>query len=282
MMTEITSLQNPLIKRIRSLKHRKYRQREGRFWAEGIRIVLEALELRWDVEALVWAPDLLTSHSAHQAIVRMPEKTVAVSGQVFRSLSSRDNPQGVGALVRIPERRLEDLSIGPETFLLVLEDAQDPGNVGTVVRTADCTGCHGVIMLGNCADPYAPQAVRASMGSLFSLPVVTGVATSDFLRWARAVNLRLVGTSARAAVGYREADYSRPLALLFGSEQRGMSEALCRAAHETVCIPIQGRASSLNLSSAVAVMAYRGLAVRKIRPSGSTQRCAPGTTGAGL
>ena len=242
---------------------------------------MEALELGWDVETLVWAPGLLTSHRAHRAISCVPERAVAVSGQVFRSLSSRANPQGIGALVRIPEMRLEDLSIGPDTFLIVLEEAQDPGNVGTVVRTADCVGCNGVIMLGNCADPYAPQAVRASMGSLFSLPVVADVDAPDFLRWAEAVNLRLVGTSAQARLDYREADYSRPVASLFGSEQRGMSEALYRAVHETVHMPMHGRASSLNLSSAVAVMAYHVLAMQGIRPGGSSERRAPGTTGAG-
>ena len=256
-MAEITSPQNPLIRHIRSLRHRKYRRREGCFWAEGIRVVLEGLARDWQMEALVWAPDLLQSDRARQAVAHASVKRVAVSQRVFRGLSSRENPQGLGALVHIPERRLTDLEGGTKTFLVVLEAPQDPGNLGTTVRTVDCAGGNGVVLLGRAADPYDPKSVRASMGSLFSIPVVTGVSIPDFVAWSREEGLRLIGTSAGAKRCYRDASFRPPLALLFGNEQKGLSEALRGMTDEVVRIPVLGAASSLNLSSAVAVMAYQ-------------------------
>jgi TrmH family RNA methyltransferase len=185
-----------------------------------------------------------------------PVRKAAVSQQVFESLAERQNPQGLGALIRIPQRCLADLSVGPETFMVVLEEPQDPGNVGTIVRTVDCAGGAGIILLGNAADPYDPQSVRASMGSLFAVPVVAGIGASDFVVWANQNGLRMVGTSAHAETCYRDTSYQRPLALLFGSEQKGLSETLQAAAHDVVQIPMRGRATSLNLASAVAVTAY--------------------------
>jgi TrmH family RNA methyltransferase len=256
-MVEITSLRNPLIKRIRSLGHKKYRQKEQCFWAEGIRIVWEALELGWDIETLVWAPELLRSDPTRQMVADARVRKVTVSERVFQRLSERENPQGLGALIHIPERSLADLAVGSEAFLVILEEPQDPGNVGTIVRTVDGAGGTGVILLGNSADPYDPQSVRASMGSLFAVPVVADVGISDFVAWAKERGLWLVGTSARAERCYWEAGYRRPLALLFGSEQKGLSKALWDAADEVVLIPMRGRATSLNLASAVAVMAFQ-------------------------
>lgn len=258
-MVEITSLQNPLVKRIRFLKKRKHRLREGCFWAEGIRNALQALELGWDIEALVWAPDMLRSDPALQAVQRASVRKVTVSRYVFEGMAVGENPQGLGALVRLREQRLADLDAGSETLLVVLEEPRNRGNVGTVVRTVDCAGGDGVVLLGRSVDAYDPESVRASMGSLFAMPVVACPGVSDFVAWAGDRGLRLVGTSARATQSYREVSYRRPLALLFGNERKGLSGMLRAAADEVVRIPVLGRATSLNLASAVAVMAYQAV-----------------------
>jgi TrmH family RNA methyltransferase len=258
-MGEITSLQNPLVKRIRALRKPKHRRRERCFWAEGIRNALQALELGWEVEALVWAPEMLRSGPALQAVECSPVKTVAVSKYVFEGMAVGENPQGLGALVRIPERRLEDLAVGSGSLLAVLEESRNRGNVGTVVRTMDCAGGSGVILLGKSVDPYDPESIRASMGSLFALPVVICPVLSDFVAWAGERNLRLIGTSAHAKRSYREVSYQRPLALMFGNERKGLSEALQEAADDVIRIPVLGRATSLNLASAVAVVAYQAV-----------------------
>jgi TrmH family RNA methyltransferase len=252
----ITSFQNPLVKRIRSLKYKKYRQRQGVFWAEGIRNVLEALDTGWEIEMLVWSPSLLRSDLARQKLAQSTLPTVAVSEAVFARLSDSELPQGLGALVRIPQRGLDHISIGPDALLIVLEQPQDRGNVGAVVRTADAAGGCGVVLVGQAVDPFDPEALRTAMGALFALPVVSAE-LGEFLEWARAHRLHLMGTSARAEKDFRQLPYPRPLALVFGNERSGLSDPLRQAVHALARIPILGRANSLNLGAAVAIMAYQ-------------------------
>ena len=256
-MTDITSFSNPLVKRIRSLKHKKYRRRENCFWAEGIRAVLEAIELNWDIEMLVWAPDMLCSDRARQMLDQTALRQTTVSTAVYHHLTVSELPQGLGALIRPPQRHLADYAPGTDRFFVVLEAPQDRGNVGAIVRTVDCAGGSGVILIGQAVDPYDPEALRASMGSIFSVPVFTSPTPSAFLTWAQTHDLWLVGTSARTDLNFRQATYRPPLALLFGNERAGLSTELQDAVNEFVHIPIQGRASSLNLGAAVAVMTYQ-------------------------
>jgi len=256
-MDEVTSLRNPLVKRVRAVRLRKHRDQEGCFWAEGIRVALAALESGWEVEALVWSPELLSSATARDAIAQTRVRKVRTTAAVYRKLSSRENPQGLGALVRVRRTCIAELPVHPSTVVIALEEAHDPGNVGSVIRTADAAGAGGVVLLGNCADAFAPQAVRASMGSVFSVPVVGGVSVQRFSSWAGGEGVWLLGTSAGASVDYRQIGMRRPVALVFGSEQSGLSPELRGAMDEVVRIPLRGTATSLNLASAVAVMAFR-------------------------
>ncbi len=256
-MVDITSFSNPLIKRVRSLKHKKYRRREGCFWAEGIRSVLEALELGWDIETLVWAPDLLRSELARRVLDETSVRQVTVSEPVYRHLTVSELPQGLGAVIRLPQRNLADFAPTSDDFLVALEAPQDRGNVGAVVRTVECAGGRGVVLIGQAVDPYDPEALRASMGSIFSVPVLTCATVPDFLTWAQERRVWLIGTSARTDLDFRQATYRRPLVLLFGNERAGLSAELQAAVDEFAHIPIGGRASSLNLGAAVAVMAYQ-------------------------
>ena len=256
-MADITSFSNPLVKRIRSLKHKKYRRRENCFWAEGIRAVLEAIELNWDIEMLVWAPDLLRSDLARQMLDQTPLRRTTVYAPVYRHLTVSELPQGLGALIRPPQRDLAHFAPGADHFIVALEAPQDRGNVGAIVRTVDCAGGSAVVLIGPAVDPYDPEALRASMGSIFSVPVFTSPTPSAFLSWAQTHSLWLVGTSARAHLNFRQPTYHRPLALLFGNERAGLSPDLQSAVNEFVYIPINGRASSLNLGAAVAVMSYQ-------------------------
>ena len=258
-MVEITSLRNPLIKLIRSLKHRKYRRKEECFWAEGTRLVMEALEQNWDIEVLVWSPDLLQNDQSQEAVTYAHVKKVSVSEQVFYGISGRDNPPGLGAVIRIPERNLTDLVVGTDTLLVVLEEPHDPGNVGTVVRTVACAGGNGVILLGDATDPYDPQSVRASAAALLALPVVSCVNIADFMTWSKAQNLRLIGTAPEGKHSYRDIAYQRPLALLLGNEQNGLSDVLWEAADDMVRIPVKERTDSLNLSAAAAITVYQAI-----------------------
>ena len=255
-MLEVSSLQNPVVKKIRSVATRKGREREGSFWAEGIHITLEALETGWPVERLVWCPDLLTSERARKAVESADIDKVTVNEVVFRKVSGRENPSGLGALLKTVRRSLGALTVGAESYVLLLDRPRDPGNLGTIIRTAASAGVDALVIVGSSTDPYDPRSVRAAMGALFALPVVTEGKVEGFLAWADDHGLRLVGSSAKGDVDYRDADYTRPIAMLLGSEQHGLDEELVSAAHVNVRIPMIGRASSLNLAAAAAVLAF--------------------------
>jgi TrmH family RNA methyltransferase len=253
----ISSRSNPTIKQIRSLRERKERERSGQFFVEGIRLVIEAAQQGADIQTLVIAPDLLKSDVARQAVEEQRRKgtqVLEVTPDVFETLSQKEGPQGMGAVVRERALTLEDLSpAGP--FWVALDEPQDPGNIGTILRTADATGAAGVILLDHSADPYDPSALRASMGAIFTMPLVKA-RFSELAAWKRAHGYMLVGTSDRGAVEYRQADYQFPLVLLMGSEREGLAAEQMAACDRMVRIPMAGRNDSLNLAVATGVMLY--------------------------
>ncbi len=283
---QITSLRNPRVKALRSLRLRKYRQQEGRFLIEGIRIVEEALALGAPVETLVYAPELLVSERARALVAETaPEKRLALSAQVFQTLSGRDEPQGIAAVVRIEEGSLADIPLTPLLLVLVAYQLRDPGNLGTIIRTADAAGATAVVVVEPSVDLYDPQTVRATMGSLFALPVVRlddEAALSSWYRELRAAGLplRVVGTSAHGQRTYFEEDYHRPLVLLLGSERYGLPPEVRKEADVLVRLPMTGRATSLNVSAAAAALIYEVLRQRmnaadlafKAAPSPSSER----------
>lgn len=263
-MPLITSRTNPAIKDIRALRERKERARTGLFFIEGIRLVLEAAQLNADIETLVTAPDLLKSDAARQMIEQQRARGVPVldvSADVFSSLSHKEGPQGVGAVVRQRWQPLAALSAADAWCWVALDEPQDPGNIGTILRTADAMGCGGVMLLGHSADPFDPSALRASMGAIFSQRLIK-TSFADLLDWARAQGVMLAGTSDRGAAGYRDATYRFPLVLLMGSEREGLSAEQQAACDVMARIPMTGRSDSLNLAVATGVMLYELLARR--------------------
>ncbi len=254
----ITSRTNPKIKLVRSLRLRKEREATGLFVAEGISHVAAALEAEAGVEFVLCAPDLLTSAFARELVARESARGLPchdVDAATFASVAEKDNPSGLLAVLRQRPVRLSDLS--PEMFAwgVALVSPQDPGNIGTVLRTLDAVGASGLLLLEGGADPYHPGAVRASMGALFHLPVASS-SFVEFAGWAERHQYAVVGTSARGSVDYRAANYSRPLILLLGSEQKGLSAEQLAACGQTVRLPMHGKVSSLNLAVAAGVLLY--------------------------
>ncbi|MSS72662.1 MAG: RNA methyltransferase [Candidatus Latescibacteria bacterium] len=264
-MARIASLQNPLIKMIRSLNQRKHREQEGMFFAEGIRVVEEAVAAGVPVERVIYAPERLRSDRA-MGTVRALEgggaEVVEVSDRVFDALSGREEGQGIGAVIRIPERTLEDIPAGPEALVAVLVEPRDPGNLGSILRTADCAGASGVVVVGTSADLYDPKCVRASMGSLFAAVAVSVPDLGTCLAWARSQGLRCVATSARAERSCFAFGLTGPLALILGPERGGLDEGAVGQCDALVRVPMRGRASSLNLASAAAVLMYEAVRQR--------------------
>lgn len=273
----ITSSANPRVKAIRALRLRKYRERGKHFWIEGLHIVHEALATGATVELLVYAPELLSSDHAPTLVAQVPpDRRLAVSSRVFQSLSHREGPQGLGAVVRMVDVPLEAIPLSEELMLVVAHQVRDPGNIGTIIRTADCVAASGVIVIEPAADPHDPRAVRASMGSLFALPIVRLSDEASFWHWvwetkAAGWTLQVVATSAHGTEDYRALDYRRSTAILMGSEGPGLPDSAKAQADALVRIPLRGRASSLNVAAAAAVLLYEVLNQRS--KEGNKRRC---------
>ncbi len=254
----ISSITNSRIKYIRSLAHRQEREKTQLFFVEGIRIVAEAIQLRAQIQTLVYAPTLLKSQFGMDLVRQQEQQGIAcleVSADVFKSLSVKDGPQGLGAVVQQQWESLAKLQGDEGLCWVALDAAQDPGNIGTILRTSDAVGCAGLLLLGQCADPYDSGALRASMGAIFSQRLVKA-SFADFAQWKRERGLTVVGTSDKGSVNYREATYRGPLVLLMGSEREGLSLEQQAACDTMVHIPMVGRSDSLNLAVATGVVLY--------------------------
>ena len=253
----LTSLSNPLVKQAHALRQRKARAASGLFLVEGLHHVGSALEANWEIENLVYAPDLLTGEFALSLLdeaQRIGVTVQPVSAKVMNSMTEKDNPQGILALVKQRNLHLSDL--GNVNSAVALVSPQDPGNVGTILRTIDAVGADALFLLDGGVDLYHPTCVRASMGTLFWKPVVQ-TSFGDFVKWVKGMKCQLVGTSAHAQTDYHEiAPNHSPWVLLLGSEQKGLSDEQIAACNVSVSMPMRGRVSSLNLAVAAGILLY--------------------------
>ncbi len=254
----ITSLANPTVKAVRALHMRKARQESGLFLVEGLKAVAEAVDLGRAPRVLLYG----AAAAGHPMLARaagVAGETLEVSEAILAKISRRDNPQTVLGVFEQALIDLDALDPGAARCWVALEAVRDPGNLGTIVRTADAAGCGGVILVGDCCDPYSVEAVRATMGSIFAVPIAqTGVA--GFLAWRTRWPGSVVGTLLTAETDFRDAPRRDPTLVLMGNEQAGLSTALAAACDVTVKIPMRGRADSLNLAVATGVMIYAATA----------------------
>lgn len=280
-MTEvISSAANPLVKRVRALADRKHRRQESAFVVHGIQPVWQAVEAGADIEVLIVAPELLLHRGALDMVDAQAAAGVRVAqltGELFGRISERDAPGGLAAIVRGAPAVLESLAVPDDAVFVALHTAGNPGNVGTIVRTASAAGAAGVILIGPSADAHDPAAVKASMGALFTVPVATAESADEFLGWAAARGVFVAATSARASTSCWDATWQLPLALLLGSEGSGLSDDLLAAADLRVSIPMTGTAESLNLAVAAGVLLYEVRRRTWSVPSGLTAPWRRGT-----
>ena len=258
-MKEVTSLANPIVKDIKALSLKKFRDEQHAFMAEGLKLVIDALDLGWSIRTLVFAK----SARGNPAVEKVAARTVAAGGTVLEvsekiltAITRRDNPQAVVGVFAQRLVPLRDVRPVAGDVWVALDRVRDPGNLGTVLRTVDAVDAKGVILVGETTDPFSMEAVRATMGSLFSVPIAK--ATEDaFLAWRKGFKGLVAGTYLKGAVDYRSVDYrGKPVLLLMGNEQQGLPERLAQSCDRLVRIPQDGRADSLNLAVATGVMLY--------------------------
>ena len=255
----ITSTSNPLIKKVRKLRRKKHRLEEGAFFIEGVRVFISAIEAKAPVQTILYSPDLLTSVLASEVIAAQRKagvKCVETSAMVFKSISSRDNPVGVGAIVSTRWVALEDLPLRRKSVYVSVLNISEPGNLGTIIRTVDAAGADGVILVGEGVDPYHSSAVKASMGTLFHIPISHAEAPDHLLDWAKSKGITSVSTSAHARQSYRGDQYELPALILLGSEGGGLPAEVLEKSDLAVSIPMRGTASSLNLAVAAGLLLY--------------------------
>ncbi|HWK14078.1 MAG TPA: RNA methyltransferase [Rhizobiaceae bacterium] len=257
---EVTSLANPIVKDIKALAQKKFRDQQNAFMAEGLKLIIDALDAGWTIRTLVFAKNSKDNPAVQKAAARTVAAGALVleaSEKVLSAITRRDNPQMV---VGVFEQRFAPLErIRPEgrDVWVALDRVRDPGNLGTVIRTADAVGAKGVILVGETTDPFSMEAVRATMGSVFGIPLARASADA-FISWRRNAGGLLVGTHLKGSVDYRSIDYAAagPVTVLMGNEQQGLPDDLAAACDRLVRIPQAGRADSLNLAVATGVMLY--------------------------
>jgi TrmH family RNA methyltransferase len=261
----ITSTANPVIKSIRKLADRKERHQTGLFFIEGLKIVGEAVDKNWSVQTLIYAPELLTSLFGQQLVEKMKGQGIApleVTADVFRSLSAKDGPQGIGAVVQQRMKRLDEVHIRPGDAWIALDAVQDPGNLGTILRSSDAAGSRGVLLMDQSTDPFDPAAVRASMGAIFSQQLVK-TSLAEFAAWKKREAVFVVGTSDKARQDYHKFVYPGAVVVLMGSERQGLQEAHFALCDAVVAIPMMGESDSLNLAVATSLILYEILNQRR-------------------
>ena len=262
MRRQITGFSNPTVKLLRSLRDKKHRKREQRFLAEGLRLLTDARESGRLPEMLVMAE----GRDDHPLLAALEADVIAAGGEVIETsedilakITGKENPQAVAGVFAEFDTSLASLDRSSAKIWLVAQALRDPGNLGTMLRTGDAVGAGGLILIDDCADPFSVEAVRASMGAVFTQSVAQA-RWEDFIAWLRAGEGQLVAASLRDAQPYRGAPYQAPCFIMVGNESRGLPEAYEDACDLRVTMPMKGRADSLNAAVAGAVLAYEVLA----------------------
>lgn len=261
MIREITGFSNPLVKRVKALRDKKARRLEGLFLAEGLRILTEALDAGRTPQMLWFAPES-ANHPLVKTLITATEQAggeiFVTSPDILSKLSGKDNP---GAVLGVYEESWTPLSALDRTsanIWIVAERLRDPGNLGTILRTGDAVGAGGLILIDDCTDPFSVEAVRASMGALFTQSVARAN-WAEFIGWLRQGPGQLVGTSLNTDHDYQAPAYTPPVFLLVGNESQGLPDTYEKDCDLLVKMPMMGKADSLNAAVATSVMAYEVL-----------------------
>jgi TrmH family RNA methyltransferase len=258
MPRQITAFSNATVKLLRSLRDKKARKAEGLFLAEGLRILTEARDSGRLPEIVAFSSEG-AKHPLAAQIIAWTEAAggdaVETTPDILSKMSGKDNPQMLLGAYRQPDVSIERLDRSNAPLWIVAQALRDPGNIGTILRTGDAVGAGGLILIDDSADPFSVEAVRASMGALFTQQIAAA-RWPEFIAWLRSGEGQLIGTSLKAKHDYLEAEYRQPCFLLIGNEQQGLPADYEAECDLLVKIPMAGRADSLNAAMAAAVMAF--------------------------
>lgn len=263
-MIEITSLQNPKIKEVVKLRERRQREKAGKFLIEGYRELLRAVEAGFAIESLFVCPNLFLGSNEPFLIERCGVQVYSCTETVFQKISYRDRPDGLLAVAPQKHRVLNELTTTEGApFYVVAEAIEKPGNLGTILRSSDATGVDGLIVCDRCTDIHNPNVVRASVGTLFTVPVVEAEG-KETLNWLKERNISVLAATPHAEKLYTEVDLTGPLAIAVGTEQLGLSDLWMEQSDIQVRIPMLGTADSLNVATATTLLLYETVRQRAL------------------
>ncbi len=256
----ITSSANNHIKDLRKLEQAKERRSSGNFLAEGLKAVGQAFDSEAYIHELLISPELLISDYGLSLTERAKAESIPIlelSASVFGKLARKDKPQGIAALISQNWSDISSTSAPSHSFWVAIESIQNPGNLGTILRTCDAVGVSGLILLDESTDPYDPAAVKASMGSIFTVPHFRADFSNFEAFLHRSTDLVVIGTSDKAAVSAFEVEFPPAVLLLLGSERQGLSDPYVSLCSQMLQIPMEGACDSLNISVAAGIMLYQ-------------------------
>lgn len=259
-------MQNPRVKEAVALRERRERNKTDRFLIEGYRENLRALEGNWEIESLFICKELfLGSNEEHliEKIAKRGTKIYPCDEKVFKKISYRDRPDGLLAIAPQLHRSLDSLNLKKNPFLVVAEAIEKPGNLGTILRSSDAVGLDALIAADPCTDIYNPNVVRASVGTLFTVPVVEA-GGKETLSWLKENKIAILAATPSATKEFTKVDLRGPIAIAVGTEQLGLSPLWMENADIQVKIPMNGVADSLNVAMATTLLLYEAIRQRKL------------------
>ena len=257
-MPDLTSTANPRVKAVATLRDRRERDRTGLTIVDGAREVRRALDAGATVDEVFVCTPLLQGEDARAALDALEARAIPVrttNNAVFEKLAFGDRAEGLLAVVRIPSTALDDLDLPPDPLVVVLEGVEKPGNLGAALRSVDGAGADALIVASGRTDPFNPNVIRASAGTVFSVPLATAEA-GDVIAWLGARGIRIVAAQVGAPVAYTDADLRGPVAIALANEAAGQTGAWNGGGIEAVSLPMHGIADSLNVSVTAAVLLY--------------------------
>lgn len=260
----ISSLKNPLIKQVVKLRDKRHRDRLERFPVEGYREILRALQSSVELESLLICPAYFLGEN-EGALIELAEERGTdikeIGRDAFFKISYRDRPDGLLAIARPMNRQLTDIKLSQQPLVVVIESIEKPGNLGTILRSSDAVGADAVIVCDPVTDIYNPNVVRASIGTLFTRPIVQA-GVDETIAWLREHEFSIVATSPDAAANYTDTTLTDNIAIVMGSEQYGLSDRWSKEADRKISIPMRGLADSLNVAMATTLVLYEVLRQR--------------------
>ena len=264
LMQIITSENNPLIKEIKSLKLKKFREQKKLYFIEGIKFVEESLLSDEEINVLIISHSMVNDQKILELVQKADQKDhsikiYSVADNIFKNLSDTETPQGIIAVIKMKTYTLEnifDMDSNKNKLFIILDAVQDPGNMGTIFRTAEGAGVDGIFMSTNCVDIYNPKVLRSTMGSIFHIPVIETNDLSHTINFLKSRGIKIYASHLDATNNYYELNVSRNTAFIIGNEANGISEQTAALADCLIKIPMYGKAESLNASIAAGILMY--------------------------